>query len=87
MREEFRMTPNDSQSRTSNPSNDGVAQAERLSRFQAELVEKVQEVNRRWLERVQSEASLAAEFATRMTSARSFPDGAAIFTRNGPADG
>jgi Phasin protein len=73
------MTPKDSQSRTSSPSDDWVAQAERLSRFQVELFEKVQEVNRRWLERVQSETTLAAEFATKMTSARSFPEAAAIY--------
>jgi hypothetical protein len=73
------MTPKGSQSRTSSPSKDGVVQAERLGRFQAELFEKVQEVNRRWLERVQSEAMLAAEFATKMTSARSFSDAAAIY--------
>jgi hypothetical protein len=73
------VTPNDSQSRTSSPSKDGVAQAERLARFQVELFEKVQEVNRRWLERVQSEATLATEFATKMTSVRSFSDAAAIY--------
>jgi hypothetical protein len=69
----------DSKSRTANPSKDGVLQAERLSRFQAELFEKIQEVNRHWLERVQSQATLAAEFATKMTSARSFPDAAAVY--------
>jgi Phasin protein len=73
------MTPKDSQSRTSSSSKEGVVQAERLSRFQAELFEKIQEVNRRWLERVQSKTTLATEFATKMTSARSFPDAAAIY--------
>ncbi len=73
------MTPKDSQSRTSSPSKDGVVQAERLGRFQAELFEKIQEVNRHWLERIQSEATLAAEFATKMASARSFPDAAIVY--------
>jgi Phasin protein len=73
------MTQKDSQSETGSPSRGGVMQTERLSRFQAELFEKVQEINRRWLERVQSEATLAAEFATQMTSARSFSDAAAVY--------
>ena len=73
------MTPNDSHSTTSSPTKDGVVQAERLSRFQAELFEKIQEVNRHWLERAQSEATLAAEFARKMASARSFPDAATVY--------
>jgi transketolase len=73
------MTQNDSQSRTSNPSKDGIVQAERLGRFQAELFEKTQEINSHWLERLQSQATLAAEFATKMASTRSFPDAAAIY--------
>jgi hypothetical protein len=67
-----------SKSSTASPSKDGVVQAERLSRFQAELFEKIQEVNHHWLERLQSQAPLAAEFATNMTSAHSFPDAAAV---------
>ena len=69
----------DSKSGTATPSKGGVIQAERLSRFQAELFEKRQEVNRHWLERVHSETALAAEFATKMTSARSFPDAATVY--------
>jgi hypothetical protein len=45
------MTPKDSQGRTSSSSKDGVVQPERLSRFQAELFGKIQEVNLHWLER------------------------------------
>jgi hypothetical protein len=73
------MTPKDCQSGTANPSNSEVVQAERLSRFQAELFEKIQEVNRHWLERIQSEATLAAEFAAKMASARSLPDAATVY--------
>jgi hypothetical protein len=73
------MTPKDSQGRTSSSSKDGVVQPERLSRFQAELFEKIQEVNLHWLERIQSEATLAAEFATKITSARSFSDATTIY--------
>ena len=70
------MTQKDFQSRMANLSKGGVVQAERLGRFQAELFEKFQEVNRHWLERVQSEATLAVEFARQMALARSFPDAA-----------
>ena len=73
------MTQKDSHSRTTRPSKDAVVQAERLGRFQAELFEKIQDVNRHWLERVQSEATLAAEFVAKMTSARSFPDAATVY--------
>ena len=73
------MTQKDSQNRTTGPSKDRIEQAERLGRFQAELFGKIQDVNRHWLERVQSEATLAAEFAAKMTSARSFPDAATVY--------
>lgn len=41
---------------------------------QTELFGKFQELNRRWLERVQSEVNLTSEFASNLTSARSIPD-------------
>jgi hypothetical protein len=78
-RRSFVMAQRESQSRTASPSKGGVVQADRLSRFQAELFEKIQEVNRHWLERIQSEATLAAEFARKMASARSFPDAATVY--------
>jgi hypothetical protein len=43
---------------------------------QKQLLEKLQESNKRWLARVQSEAGFASEFATKLTSARSIPDAA-----------
>jgi hypothetical protein len=73
------MTQKDSQSRTDSPSKGGVEQAERLGRFQAELFEKIVEVNRHWLERVQSEATLAGQFATMMMSARSVPEATTVY--------
>ena len=73
------MIQKDFQSWMTSPSKGGVVQAERLSRFQAELFEKLQEVNRHWLERVHSEATLAAEFATKVVSAVSFPDAATVY--------
>jgi hypothetical protein len=65
--------------RMANLSKGGVVQAERLGRFQADLFEKIQEVNRHWLERVQLEATLAAEFARKMGSVRSLSDAATVY--------
>jgi hypothetical protein len=73
------MTQKESQTRTTSPSKGNVVQAECLGRFQAELLEKIHEVNRHWLERVQSEATLAAEFAAKMGAARSLPAAATIY--------
>jgi hypothetical protein len=73
------MTPKESPIRMASPPKGEVLQAERLSQFQAELFEKIQEVNRHWLERAQSEASHAVAFATKMAAARLFPDAAAVY--------
>jgi hypothetical protein len=73
------MTQKESQTRTTSLSKGSVVQAERLGRFQGELLEKIQEVNRHWLERVQSEATLAAEFAAKIGAARSLPAAATIY--------
>jgi hypothetical protein len=43
-------------------------------RAQTELLEDIQEANRHWLDRIQSEANLASEYASKLTSARSVPD-------------
>jgi hypothetical protein len=45
-----------------------------LAKMQADLFEKLQEVNRSWLERMQTEASRASEFNTKLTEARSIPE-------------
>jgi len=42
--------------------------------MQTELLDKLQETNRQWFDRAQSEANLASEFATKLTAARSVPD-------------
>ena len=39
----------------------------------SELVDRLREMNRSWLDHVQSEAELTAEFASKMTAARSVP--------------
>jgi hypothetical protein len=45
-----------------------------FAKGQTELFETVQEINRRWLERVREEATLASEFSSKLTAARSIPD-------------
>jgi hypothetical protein len=52
----------------------GKKRLEELIAMQTELFEKLQEMNRNWIERMQSEAALASEFATRLTAARSIPE-------------
>jgi hypothetical protein len=42
--------------------------------MQTELFEKLQEINRNWIDRMQSEAALASEFTTKLTAARSIPE-------------
>jgi hypothetical protein len=79
------MTQKDFPNRMANLSKGGVVQAEHLGRFQADLFEKIQEVNRHWLERVQLEATLAAEFARKMARYVHSPM-RRPFIRNGRAD-
>jgi hypothetical protein len=45
--------------RLASPSKKRGGASRALSRFQADLFEKIQEVNRHWSERIQSEASTA----------------------------
>lgn len=52
----------------------GRKRFEELAKMQTELFEKLQEANRSWLERMQTEASLASEFSTKLTGARSIPE-------------
>ena len=46
--------------------------------MQSELVEKLQQMNRNWLDRMQSDATLVSEFATELTAARSIPETATV---------
>lgn len=52
----------------------GKKRIEEFSKAQTELLDKLQETNRHWIERVQSEANLASDFAARLSAARSIPD-------------
>jgi hypothetical protein len=52
----------------------GKKRIEELVKVQTELFEKVQEANQSWLDRMQTEASLASEFGAKLTAARSIPE-------------
>jgi hypothetical protein len=52
----------------------GKKNVENFVTAQTELLNTLQRSNREWLNRVQSEASLTTEFASRLTMARTFPD-------------
>jgi len=57
----------------------GKKRIEEFGKAQTEFVDKLQETNRQWFERMQSEATLASEFATRLTAARSIPEVATAY--------
>jgi len=46
--------------------------------LQKELFQYLQAANQNWLARIQSEAAMASEFATKLAAARSFPETAAV---------
>ena len=47
--------------------------------MRTEQLEKLQEVNRNWFDRMETEATLASEFATKLTAARSIPEAATAY--------
>lgn len=46
---------------------------------QAELVKALEGINRRWVDRLQSEANLASDLAAKLVAARSVPDALAAW--------
>lgn len=52
----------------------GKQRIDEFVKMQAELLDKLQETNRQWMERAQSEVNLASEFASRLVASRSIPD-------------
>ena len=52
----------------------GKKRVDEFVSMQTELLNKLQETNRQWFERAQSEANLASEFASKLTAARSIPE-------------
>ncbi len=47
--------------------------------MQTEQLEKLQEVNRNWIDRMKSQAKLGSEFAAKLTAARSIPEVATAY--------
>jgi len=47
---------------------------EEFAKVQTELFDKLQDMNRQWLDRINSEANLVSQFASNVTSARSIPE-------------
>jgi hypothetical protein len=56
----------------------GKKRMEAFVSAQSELLDEFQEANRRWLDRFQSEANLASEFASKLSGARTIPDAMAV---------
>ena len=52
----------------------GKKRIEEFVNMQTELLNELQETNRQWFDRAQSEANLASEFASKLTAARSIPE-------------
>ena len=57
----------------------GKKRFDELAAMQTERLEKLQEANRNWFDRMQAEVTLASEFAAKLTSARSIPEAATAY--------
>lgn len=57
----------------------GKKQLEQLAATQKDLMAKFQDANKMWFDRMHSEATLASEFAARLTAARSMPEVATAY--------
>ena len=49
-------------------------QIEAITKAQGEALDNFQEINQQWLDRIQTEASLASELASKLSAARSIPE-------------
>jgi Phasin protein len=56
----------------------GKKRMEALVNAQTELLDEIQEANRRWMDRFQSEANLASEYASKLSGTRTIPDAMAV---------
>ena len=57
----------------------GKKRLDELVAKQTEQLEKLQEVNRNWIDRIQSQAKLGSEFVAKLTAARSIPEVATAY--------
>lgn len=58
---------------------EGRQRLEEFADVQTQFWDKVQESNRKWLDRMQNEATMAADLANKLTSAKSFTETASVF--------
>ncbi|MBL1257885.1 hypothetical protein JJT62_13705 [Methylocystis sp. Sn-Cys] len=58
---------------------EGRQRIEDFTDAQTQFWDRIQDSNRKWLDRMQSEASIAADFANKLTAAKSFTETANIF--------
>ncbi len=58
---------------------EGRHRLEEFSDAQSQFWDKVQDSNRRWMDRIQNEASMAADFANKLTSAKTLTETANLF--------
>ena len=45
---------------------------------QSELLDEIHEANRHWMDRLESEANLASEYASKLSTTRTIPDAVAV---------
>ncbi len=57
----------------------GKKRFDELVAMQTERLEKLQEANRNWFDRMQAEVTLASDFAAKLTSAHSIPGAATAY--------
>jgi len=57
----------------------GKNYVEELNTAQTELFGKLQDINRHWLERINSEANLASKFASEFAAAKSIPEAVSAY--------
>jgi hypothetical protein len=57
----------------------GKKRLEEFVAMQTEQFEKLQELSQSWFDRMESEATLASEFTSKLTAARSLPEAAAVY--------
>ncbi len=56
----------------------GKKRFEAFVNAQTELLDEIQEANRHWMDRFQSEADLASEYASKLSATRTIPDAMAV---------
>lgn len=63
----------------------GKKRFEAFVNAQTELLDEIQEANRHWMDRFQSEADLASEYASKLSATRTIPDAMGGVARLGGA--